>query len=98
MPTAVDGNEFNFRFGAIAPEDLLDANFVCQGGQVRFGRADDIVEIRKILTRVSRRADVSALVEQAEEIDLSTVEWDQGILGTVHDHDGSTLPDGLAFG
>jgi hypothetical protein len=54
MPTAVDGNQFHLSFGAIAPEDLLDANFIGQGGLISFGRADDMVEIRKILTRVSR--------------------------------------------
>ena len=50
MPTAIDGNEFHLHFGVVAPEYMLDVNTVCHVGLVRFRRADDIVEVGKVLT------------------------------------------------
>ena len=49
MSTAVNGNEFHLHFGVVAPEHLLDANSVGHLGLVRFRRAGDVVEVRKIL-------------------------------------------------
>jgi len=97
MPAAVNGNEFHFNFGFVAPNDLLDVKSVGHLGLTRFGRAGDVVEVRKILTRLSRRPDLAAL-EQAEEFHLSTIKRIDGIPGAVHDHDGrSALPRGRAF-
>ena len=50
MPAAVNGNEFHLNFGFVAPDDSLDVKSVGHLGLARFGRADDVVEVRKILT------------------------------------------------
>src|SRR3954468_17274000 len=97
MPAAVNGKELHLNAGAVAPEHLLDVIFAGPWGTLRFRRTGDVIEVRKVLPRLPRRPDLAAL-EQAEELDLSTIEWIQGILRTVHDHDGrSALPRGLAF-
>ena len=49
MSTAVDGNEFHFHFGVVAPEHLLDLNSVGHLGLVRGRRAGHAVEVGKIL-------------------------------------------------
>ena len=50
MPAAVNGNELHFNLRVVAPEYLLDVKSVGHLGLARFGRADDVVEVRKILT------------------------------------------------
>ena len=50
MPAAVNGNEFHFNLRVVAPAYLLDVKSVGHLGLARFGRADDVVEVRKILT------------------------------------------------
>ncbi len=50
MPAAVNGNEFHFNLRVVTPEYLLDLKSVGHLGLARFGRADDVVEVRKILT------------------------------------------------
>ena len=50
MSAAVNGNEFHFNPGVVAPEYLLDMKSVGDLALARFGRADDVVEVRKILT------------------------------------------------
>jgi len=97
MPAAVNGHELHLDFGVVAPEHLLDVSFVGHLGLIRFRRTDDAIEVRKVLPRLSRRPNLAAL-QQAEELDLSTLERIQGILRAVHDHDGrSALPRRLAF-
>src|ERR1700730_9157768 len=97
MPAAVNGNEFHFNFGFVAPDDLLDVKSIGLLGLARFGRAGHVVEVRKILTRLSRGPDLAAL-EQAEKCHLSTVKRIDGILRAIHDHDGrSALPRERAF-
>ena len=46
MPAAVNGNEFHFNLRVVAPEYLLDVKSVGHLGLARFGRADDVVEVR----------------------------------------------------
>src|SRR6478609_8414727 len=98
MPTAVNGNEVYLDVGAVAPEHLLDVIFAGAWRSIlRFRRAGDVIEVREVLPRLSRRPDLAAL-QKAEELDLSTIERIHGILRTIHDHDGrSALPRGLAF-
>src|SRR5713226_10093832 len=90
MATAMDGNELHLHSGVVAPEYLLDMNSVGHSGLFRFRRAGDVVEVREILAGLARRPDLAAPHEQAEELHLSTIERVQGILRTVHDHDGGT--------
>ena len=92
MPAAVNGNQFHLNFGFVAPDDSLDLKSIGHLGLARFGPAGHVVEVRKILTRLSRRPDLAA-IEQAEECHLSTIKRIDGILRAVHDHDGrSALP------
>jgi hypothetical protein len=49
MSTAVNGNEFHLHFRVVAPQHLLDANSVGHLGFFRFSRADQVIEVRKIL-------------------------------------------------
>ena len=46
MPAAVNGNEFHFNLRVVAPEYLLDVKSVNHLGLARFGRADDVVEVK----------------------------------------------------
>ena len=92
------GHEFHLHVGLVAPEQLLDLNAVDHRSHVRRGRPGDVVEVSKILPRLSRRQNFAAFDEQAEEIDFSAIEWDQGILSAVHDHDRRRAVAGrLAF-
>ena len=50
MPAAVNGNEFHLHFGVVVPEYSLDLNAVCYLGLVCFRRANDVVEVGKILS------------------------------------------------
>jgi hypothetical protein len=97
MPAAVNGHEFHLNVGVVAPEHLLDVSVVGHWGLLRFRRTSDVIEVRKELPRLSGRSNLAAL-QQTEELDLSTLERIQGILRTVHDHDGRrAVPRGLAF-
>src|SRR6476659_2862892 len=97
MPAAVKGKELHLDVGAVAPAHLLDVIFAGPWGILCFRRTGDVIEVRKVLPRLSRRPDLAAL-QKAEEPDLSTIERIDGVLRTVHDHDGrSALPRGRAF-
>ncbi len=50
MPAAVNGNEFHFNFRVVTPEYLLDVKSVGHLGLACFGRADDVVEGRLLLS------------------------------------------------
>ena len=82
MSPAVNRNQLYLNpsavhFGVVvAPDDLLDAHPVGYWGLVRLRRADDVVEVRKVLTGLSRRLDLAVPVEQAEEADVSAIERD----------------------
>ena len=47
---AVNGNEFDLRFGIAVPEHLLDLNAVGRLNLGRFRYGCDVVEVREILT------------------------------------------------
>ena len=57
MPTAENGHELHLNVGAVAPEHLLD---VISVGHLR--RAGDVIEVRKVLPRLSRRPDYVSIL------------------------------------
>ena len=88
MPAAYDRNLFHFhvRIG-IAPECLLDANSVVELRLCRLRSGGNLVQVCEELTRFARGQYVPA-PQKTEELYLSSIEWVQGILRAVHDHDG----------
>ncbi len=55
MPAAVNGKELHLDVGAVAPEHLLGVVFAGPWGILRFRRAGDVIEVREVLPRLSRR-------------------------------------------
>ena len=74
MSTPVNGNEFHFHFGIVAPAYLLDVDSVGHLTVICVRCADDVVEIGKILARLPRRPDFAAADEQPKQFYLSTIE------------------------
>ncbi len=74
MPAAVYDHELHLDFGVVVPAHPSDVSFVGRLDLIRFRRTGEAIEIRKVLPRLSRRQNLAAL-QQAEELDLSTLEW-----------------------